>query len=315
MNFPFQLSARKKFDAVGFGTNAVDYLIRVPEYPAFNSKVELDGYIRAAGGEVASTMVGLQRLGLKTAYAGRFGGDPEGEYGLQSLVDEGVDVAFAEFVPDAKTQIAFILIDGRNGERTVLWQRDQKLAYTDSDVPLHAASLGKVLHLTPHDTKACIRLATAARAGGTIVSIDIDNMFEGVDELLSLVDVCIASAEFPEKLLGITDKRQALREIRSRFGCAVTGLTLGAAGSLVLSEHSIVETPGFEVPDGCVDTTGAGDAFRAGFLYGLLSRESIEDTARIANAVAALKCRAFGARAELPTQDELNTLLKKYRRK
>src|SRR4029078_1266283 len=80
MQFPFQLSTNRDFDCIGFGTNAVDYLIEVPEYPAFNSKVELNRYIQAAGGEVASTMVGLRRLGLNTAYIGRFGTDPAGDF-------------------------------------------------------------------------------------------------------------------------------------------------------------------------------------------------------------------------------------------
>lgn len=310
MNFPFELSAAKKFDAAGFGTNAVDYLIRVPEYPVFNSKVELDGYIRAAGGEAASAMVGLQRLGLKTAYIGRFGVDPEGEYGLQTLVDEGVNIAFSERRADAKTQIAFILIDARNGERTVIWQRDEKLAYTESDVPLAAAVLAKVLHITPHDTKACIRLVRAAKAAGAIISIDIDKVFDGIDELLPLVDVCIASPDLAESLAGLNDNRRVLRELKSRFGCPVIAITLGASGSIVLSEDSIIDTAGFDVPGGCVDTTGAGDAFRAGFLYGMLKRQTIEKSARIANAVAALKCRRPGARAGLPTQNELTLLLK-----
>ena len=311
MKFPFKLLSNRDFDAVGFGTNAIDYLIQVPEYPAFNSKIELDGYVQAAGGEVASTMVGLRRLGMKTAYVGRFGGDYEGEYGLRSLVDEGVDTELAARVGDARTQIAFILIDARNGERTIAWHRDKKLAYTESDVPLAAATRGKVLHLTPHDTKACVRLARLARENGGIVSIDIDNVFDGVDQLLPLVDIFIASAEFPEKLLGIKDEHRALREIKSRFGCSVIGLTRGAAGSVVLAEDSLIVTDAFDIPGGCVDTTGAGDAFRAGFLFGLLTQESIEESARIANLVAALKCRGLGARVALPTQRELRTLVKK----
>ena len=312
MRFPFQLAQDKDFDAVGFGTNAVDFLIQVPEYPAFNSKIEFDGYVQAPGGEIASAMVGLQRLGMKTGYAGRFGGDQAGDLGLQSLIDEGVDTDFAESVSDAKTQIAFILIDRQSGERTIIWQRDKKLAYAETDAPVQAAARGKILHLTPHDTGACIRLAGAARAEGVIVSIDIDNLFDRIGDLLMLVDVCIASAEFSGKLLGITDAKQALREMRSRFGCKVVGLTLGAAGSIVLCEDSIVETPGFDVPGGCVDTTGAGDAFRAGFLFGLLNGQTVSETARIANAVAALKCRSFGARAALPTQKELNLFLRKF---
>ena len=308
MNFPFKLLRDKTFDAVGFGTNAVDYLIRVPEYPAFDSKVEIDSYVKLAGGEVASTMAGLQRLGMKTAYAGRFGGDSEGEYGLKSLVDEGVDVSFVETVEGARTQIAFVLIDAQSGERTVIWHRDQKLAYGELEAPLGIAALSTVLHMTPHDAGACIRLATAARDAGVIVSIDIDNIFDGVEELLPLVDILIASAEFPAKMFGLSDKRQGLNRIRSRFGCGVVGLTNGASGSIVLSGDSFIETSAFEVPGGCTDTTGAGDAFRTGFLFGLLTNESIETSSRMANAVAALKCRSFGARVALPTLDELKTM-------
>jgi sugar/nucleoside kinase (ribokinase family) len=143
MKFPFALPKNKQFDVVGFGTNAVDFLIQVPTFPAYSSKIELSDYTRAAGGEVATTMVGLQRLGLKTAYVGRFGDDREGDFGLQTLRDAAVDISFAEQIAGAKTQIAFIVIDERTGERTVIWQRDKLLAYDETAAPLDAAALGK----------------------------------------------------------------------------------------------------------------------------------------------------------------------------
>ncbi len=200
MKFPFDLAENKEFDAVGFGTNAVDYLIQVPEYPPFNSKIELTDYIQAAGGEAATTMVGLQRLNLKTCYVGRFGTDGEGDFGLQTLRDEAVDVSFAEQIKGARTQIAFIVIDQRNGERTVIWHRDKLLSYDATEAPVEAAALGKVLHFTPHDTRACLLMARAAKAEKTIVSIDVDRVFGGIGELLPQVDILISSAEFPEKL-------------------------------------------------------------------------------------------------------------------
>jgi sugar/nucleoside kinase (ribokinase family) len=311
MQFPFKPIENREFDVVGFGTNAVDYLIQVPHYPEFNSKVELTGYVQAAGGEVATTMAGLQRLGLKTSYIGRFGSDAAGDLGWKTLADEGVDLTWAERVEGARTQIAFIVIDVRNGERTVIWQRDQKLAFSEEEAPVESAECAQVLHFTPHDARACLRMAKRAREAGTIVSIDIDNIFDGVDELLHYVDILITSAEFPGRLLGIYDSREALKEFTARYGCAVAGITLGEAGSLLLCEGSFIETQGFAVPGGCKDTTGAGDSFRVGLLYGLLKGESIEESARMANAVAALKCRAIGARTSLPTVDELDDLLSK----
>ncbi len=311
MYFPFKLSDNKEFDVVGFGTNAVDYLIIVPEYPLYNSKIELTDYIQAAGGEIATTTVGLRRLGAKTAYAGRFGDDQAGDFGLRSLRDEGVEVQFAEQIEGARTQIAFIIIDERSGERTIIWKRDKKLAYTQTDAPTEIAARGKILHFTPHDARACLEMARVAKKSGAIVSIDIDNIFDGIEEVLPLVDIFISSAEFPEKLVGISDKKAALREIQARYGCAVAGMTLGETGSLLLCENEFIRTDGFEVPNGCKDTTGAGDSFRVGLLYGVLKGETVEESARMANAVAALKCRAVGARTSLPNEAELTNLLKK----
>jgi len=311
MQFPFHVQDNRELDVVGFGTNAVDYLIEVPEYPSFNSKTELDKYTRAAGGEVATTMVGLQRLGLSTTYIGRFGDDQAGSFGLKTLIDEGVNVQHAEQVKGAGTQIAFIIIDARNGERTVIWKRDEKLWYREEEAPVDVVSRASVLHLTPHDAKAATTMARAAKASGTIVSTDVDNVFEGIEDLLPLVDILIASAEFPARLLGIADHRRALPELSERYGCKICGVTLGAAGSLLFCDGQFIESPAFDVPGGCRDTTGAGDAYRVGIIYGLIKGSSIEEAARYANAVAALKCRAVGARTSLPHSEELLEFLQK----
>jgi sulfofructose kinase len=309
MQFPFKLHPEKEFDAVGFGTNAVDYLVVVPEYPAFNSKIELVDYTQLAGGEIASTMAGLARLGMKTAYVGRFGKDQAGDFGIQTLRDENVNVDFAEQIAGAKTQIAFILIDERSGERTVIWKRDHKLAYRKEEAPIEMAKKCRVFHATLHDAPACAAMARAAKESGAIVSIDIDNLFEGIEELLPLIDIFISSEAFPEKLVGITDRKTALREIKTRYGCRIVGMTLGEKGSLLLCENEFVETSGYAVPNGCKDTTGAGDAFRVGFLYGLLKGETVEISAQMANGVAALKCRELGARTALPKTSELMKLI------
>ena len=305
MDFPFTLDTNKPFDAVGFGLNAVDHLIVVPEYPAFDAKMRLLEHRQSPGGQTATAMVALQRLGLKTAYAGRFGSDPEGQLGLKSVVDAGVNVEFAEVIDGATTQIAFIIIDIRTGERTIIWDRDDRLAYKPEEAPVHLASKGRVLHLDAHDPPACVQMAAAARPAGTIVSADIDNIYEGLPELLPYIDVLITSKEFPRRLTGISDVRASLMELKSRYGCVVVGMTMGESGAMAYVDGQFIRSDSFKVPGGCKDTTGAGDAFRGGFLYGLLTGKDIETTLMLANAVAALKCRALGARTGLPTKKEL----------
>lgn len=309
MRFPFKLSSGKPFDAAGFGVNAVDHLLVVPEFPHSDTKTRLVEHKLGAGGQTASAIVALQRLGMRTTYAGRFGSDAEGRLGLQSLRDEGVDLEFAETIEGAMTQVGYILIEAERGERTVIWNRDERLAYSDHDAPVELAAKARVIHLDSHDPLACARMARAARSAGTIVSADIDNVYEGLPELLPLIDVLISSKEFPRLLTGLDDSRAALSEIKSRYGCALVGLTKGGRGATVLCEGIFLETPAFQVPGGCVDTTGAGDAFHGGFLYGLLQDEDIETSLRIGCAVAALGCRGLGARTKLPTLKELDAFL------
>ena len=305
MHFPFSLRKNKEFDAVGFGLNAVDHLIVVPEYPAFDTKVRFTEHEKSAGGQTASAMVALQRLGLKTAYAGRFGSDSAGRFGLSTLESEGVNLDFAETIDGADNQIAFISIDARSGERTIVWDRDERLSYGPDEAPLELAPRGRVLHIDAHDPPACVVMARAAHAAGTIVTADIDNVYEGLPELLPLIDVLITSSEFPHRLTGISDERAALVEIKARYGCAVVGVTLGVRGALIYCEGEFIASPVFAVPGGCRDTTGAGDAFHSGFIYGMLRGDDVETCMKLGNAVAALKCRRLGGRAALPTADEL----------
>jgi sugar/nucleoside kinase (ribokinase family) len=310
MHFPFTIPNNRPFDAVGFGLNAVDHLLVVPKYPAFDTKMRLLDYKQSAGGQTASAMVALQRLGLKTAYAGRFGSDAAGQFGLQTLKADGVNVDFAEVVAGATTQTAFIIIDSRTGERTIIWDRDDRLAYTPEDAPVELAAGGRVLHLDGHDPPACARVAWAARNKGTIVSADFDNIYEGLPELLPLIDLLITSKEFPHRLTGIGDERASLVELKARYGCAVVGMTMGAAGALVYCEGQFIESPAYEAPGGCRDTTGAGDAFRGGFIYGLLVGQDLETSLKLGNAVAAMKCTSLGARTALPSKRQLEEFLR-----
>lgn len=305
MRFPLEVPSNKPFDAVGFGLNAVDHLIVVPEYPSFDTKIRFLQHMRSAGGQTASAMVALKRLGFRTAYSGRFGSDPEGYFGLESLKQDGVDVEFAEIVEGAATQLAFIMIDARNGERTIVWDRDERLGYKPEEAPTTFGSQGRVLHLDAHDPPACARVAGPARDSGTIVSADIDNIYDGLPELLPLIDLLITSKEFPHRLTGINDERASLVELKARYGCTLVGMTKGVEGALLYCGGQFLESRAYSAPGGCRDTTGAGDAFHAGFLYGLLNGEDIETSMSYANAVAAIKCSALGGRTSLPTKEEL----------
>jgi sugar/nucleoside kinase (ribokinase family) len=124
--------------------------------------------------------------------------------------------------------------------------------------------------------------------------------------LIKEIDFVVTSGRFPALFTGISDREKALTELQKHtpgFLCA----TLGHDGAVALVEGEFVYVKGFEVK--AVDTTGAGDVFHAGFIYGLLQNWELLDILRFANAVAALKCRDLGGRRGIPTFEEIRKLL------
>ncbi len=126
----------------------------------------------------------------------------------------------------------------------------------------------------------------------------------------------IMSESLPPQLTGLAETGAALHAVAQQYQPAVACVTLGEHGSLAIVNGHEIRTRAFDVP--VVDTTGAGDVFRAGFISGWLRSgdnaraESILD---YANAAAALKCRKLGARDGMPTSDEVEDLIRRNPRK
>lgn len=294
------------YDAVTLGLNATDHIVVVPRYPEFNSKVEFLSHRVLFGGQAATAAVALARLGLRARYVGRVGSDEVGRLQLASIAGEGVDVSECRVVDGADSQLAFILVDASSGERTVLWSRDPRIAVAPDEISRGLVRSGRALHLDGHNIETEVLAATWAREAGIPVSIDVDKDYGG-ERLYPLVDYLVTSEEFPSRVTGIADTRRALAALHERFGCPLVAATLGRRGAVALCAGSFVESPAFEVE--ARDTTGAGDAFHGGFLFGLLEGLDLEASLRVANAVAALNCTRLGARGGLPTRAELEAFL------
>jgi sulfofructose kinase len=307
MEFGIEIPAGKPFDAVALGLNAIDHLIVVPHYPPFNTKVPLISHTIAPGGQCATAMVTLARLGLRTRYIGKVGSDDFGALQIRSLESEGVETSGVTIIEGADSQIAYIVVDQPSGERTVIWHRDIRLMIDPSEVDGNAVKSGRALLLDAHNVAASIAAARYAQEAGIPTVLDIDTIYPGSEELLPLIDFLISSTSFPLKMTGVDDLRTALKKLKEMTGSFFVAATLGRDGVLAYFQGEYIHSPAFKVA--CRDTTGAGDAFHGGFMYGLLEGYSVEETLRFANAVAGLKCRAIGARTSLPTLEEVNALL------
>jgi sugar/nucleoside kinase (ribokinase family) len=305
MRFNLSLSKDKPFEVVGMGLNSVDFLCVVPQFPTLNSKTEILHFSKQGGGQVATAMVALSRWGIRTKYIGKVGDDELGTFSLQSLRHEGIDVSSVTIEPKANSQFAMIIVDQPSGERTILWDRDERLMYRKGELQKEDICSGRLLHLDGHDIRAAIQCARWAKEEGIPTVVDLDKVEPLTSELIKKIDFIITSSTFPSLLTGILDREKALIELKKQipgFLC----VTLGREGAVALVDGDILRVNGFKVNS--VDTTGAGDVFHAGFIYGLLQNWEVMEILKFANAVAALKCRDLGGRRGIPTLEEAQRL-------
>jgi sulfofructose kinase len=294
-----------KFDVVGIGENSVDLVYRIPVAPATDSKVAASAYRISCGGQVATTLAACSSFGLRTAYVGTVGGDDHGRRIRQALAAALVDVSFA-VVRDAPNRHAVILVDERNGDRTVVWHRDPALVFGAGEVPGAVIAAARLLHVDDLDEDAAIAAAQIAARAGIPVTSDIDRVTARTLELMALSTAPILSAHVPAALTGERDPERALRQLRTGHPGWLC-VTLGTHGAMLLEDDRLHRVPAFAID--AVDTTGAGDVFRAGFIYALLQAQSPSRILRFAAAAAALSCTREGAMTSVPTVDEVERLL------
>jgi sulfofructose kinase len=311
MRIPLSIApaSAKPFDVVGYGLNSVDLLTVVAEFPRTNTKQRMQRFARLPGGQIATAMATCAKLNWRARYVGSFGGDELGAISKNSLLEAGVDIGAARTVAGATNQFAVILVDGRTGERTVLWDRHPALTMDPKDVPREAITSGRLLVVDCHETAAATQAARYARDAGIPTIIDVEKVRPGMADLLQNIDVIIAAQEFPTALTGHEEIGRAIAIVAREFRAALVCVTLGRDGSLTWCNGREIRTPAFQVD--CVDSTGAGDVFRGAFAAGCLRGpdDDLEDVLTYANAVAALNCRALGSRGALPTPDEVEQLM------
>jgi sulfofructose kinase len=294
-----------KADLVGVGLNATDTLIHLSTYPALGSKVEYRRATVLPGGQVATTVVACAHWGLQTRYVGKLGEDDAARLHRGEFARAGVETQIVT-VPGGASAQSLILVDG-TGERTVLNRRDDRLALQPGELDRESIVNARALHVDGYDTAAATVAAGWARAAGVPVVADLDETYPGVEELLEKIDYLIVSRDFPGRLTGEANLEKALRQMHRRYRCRITAATLGPEGVLAWDGKEFHHTPAYDVP--VVDTTGAGDIFHAGFIYGLLQDWPLDRQLDFACAAAALNCMGVGARGGIQTVEAIAELM------
>lgn len=294
----------------GIGQCSLDYLAVVDTYPRPNTKKELLQWCEQGGGPVATALVTLARLGISGRFYGVIGDDEAGEKIRQSLVEEGIDTRLTKRA-GKRSQVAFIAIEKGTGRRTIFWKRPsgKELKIRELDTDFLKGS--RFLLLDGLMVDISLYAAARAREHGIPIMLDAGRLRQGMLEIAGLCDYLVASEEFARDLKWIITGA-ALAKRREELGCKILTVTLGERGSITTTDKGLLRVPAFKIQP--ADTTGAGDVFHGGFIYGLLQQWELKDIIVFTSAIAAMKCTKVGGREGIPSLFEIEAFLAKHRR-
>jgi sugar/nucleoside kinase (ribokinase family) len=301
----------REFDVVALGECSLDLVGVGPIGAGPSDKVSLSRFQMLPGGQAATVAVGCARLGWRSRFVGSVGDDSWADIVRDQLRREGVDPSL-DVRPDAASRLALILVAESTGDRQVFEYRDARLGIAVDERLEVRACAGRLLMLDATDPAGAEAAASGARARGIPTLADVDRPGPAADRVLRHADIIVVSEGFAEAFAGShgAGPGAGLEAIDAAFRPAVAIVTLGPEGSLARCAGREIRTPGFAVD--AVDTTGAGDAFRAGFLAGWLREEAsaeLDTILEYANATGALNCRGLGAQSRLPSAAEVSALV------
>jgi sulfofructose kinase len=288
------------------GHAALDRLYRIEAFPPQPTKVRALEHVEAGGGMAANAAVAIARLGGKAELWSRTGDDSAGSAIVAGLRAEKVDVRCVQSFEGARSSTSAIIVDDE-GERLIVGQRDAGMPSGTSWLPLERVKEADVVLGDVRWLEGLRAVFARARKEKVPTVLDVDlGAREALSGVLKLATYAIFSAQALREFTSGASDEDRLQQVLA-LGPKHAGVTLGADGYLWREKESSGQLPAFRVS--VTDTTGAGDAFHGAFALMLAEGRPTAECARVASAVAAMKCRRLGSRAGLPTRAELDAFL------
>ncbi len=282
---------------LSIGSINIDIVLQIEDFPELDSEVLIRGLHEMHGGSAANFAVALSRLGMDVSFLGAVGNDTYAELLKKELIRNNVDISYLK-KGDGRSGLVVVIFDETGEKRMFAYRGANKFLDADdleedllSDFDwVHVASVEKDIV-----SKACKTFHKVSYSPGSImVGFGLDH----IEEIFNYCKYVFLSKSEALRLFG--EEWDKLKKYKSDFI-----VTMGREGSLLVGEENI-SSRGYEVD--VVDTTGAGDSFAAGFVYGILNYD-IHMALKLANACAALKTTKVGARNS-PTLSELLSFLR-----
>jgi len=296
-----------RFDVICFGALNVDKLYKVNRIASADEESEILDFKESPGGSAANTAVGLARLGVKTGFIGKVAADREGELLIRAFIDEGVNTDGILISEDGRsgTVLGFI---NEKGERALYVDPGANNSLEFHEIDINYASKADLLHLSSFVGEKPFQAQKRLVESLPEISVTLDPGMiyarRGLAELKPLIERCMVffPNEHELRLLSGKDYREGA-ETLLKEGVRIVAVKLGAQGCYVTDgeENHLIEPFKVEV----ADSTGAGDAFCAGFLYGMINNKTLRECGVLGNFVASRTLTRMGARNGLPRKDDL----------
>jgi len=302
-------------DVLAIGAALIDMVALIDKFPGIDQEVFVPKLELMGGGSAANFAVACARMGLKTGFVGKLGRDAFGERLLQEFRKDNVETEKIVFSKEIPTGLCYAAVDKRgnrilyafSGAANDLQPEDLDGEYLKSFQAIHLASLK---NLDPLIKAAELVQGTKTRICLNPGSLIVDQGLKTCENLLKLTQIFIGSQGEVKQLFQTDDLLRGVERLLNYV--EIAAVTQGEKGSLIVTKDFQINVPAEKVK--VVDTTGAGDAFSAGFLYGLLrlnfDQSKLEICGKLGNRAAASKIQAVGARGGLLTANAMGAILK-----
>ncbi|MCC6015663.1 MAG: carbohydrate kinase family protein [Desulfurococcaceae archaeon] len=298
----------RRYDLVTVGHALVDIRIVVDRFPAPDEEAVVLSQTWGAGGSAVNTAIDGSRLGLRTAVIAKIGFDSFGRIIVDELLREGVDISGLRVSSTGRTGFTIVVID-RDGNIVMYGFKGVAEELEPNEVDNEIISTARYVHIASLRLDTSLKVAEIARKASAKISWDPGRVLakKGLKELekmIKSVDIVLVNKVEASAITGLDiDKYRESAKILKDLGPELVVVKLGSRGVYAFGDGVDEEVPAVKV-DRVVDTTGAGDAFAAGLIAGILRGYSLRKALLYANAVAALKITKLGSH-EAPTHKEV----------